>query len=91
VKVLFKPLSLIAGVAAGRAAAAAFQAVWSHIDDRDPPKATTAEATLAKVVLAAVLEASTQAAAAVVADRAAARTFAYLFGIWPGEQTSQQA
>jgi hypothetical protein len=90
-KVLFKPVSIIAGVMAGRAASAAFQALWSRIDDHEPPKATTADATLPKVVLAAVLESSTQATAAVVADRAAARTFSYLFGVWPGEKTQPKS
>lgn len=88
-KVLFKPLSILAGVLAARAATTAFQALWSRIDEGDPPKATTAQARLPKVVLAAVLESSTQAAAAAVADRAAARTFAYLFGVWPSEKRQE--
>ena len=88
-KLLFKPLSLLAGILAGRAANTAFQSVWSMIDDRDPPKPTTAEATMQKVVAAAVLEAGTQAAMGALADRLAAQAFNYLFGVWPGAKRSE--
>jgi len=86
VKLLFKPMALIAGVLAARAANAAFQSLWSMIDDREPPEPTTAETTTPKVVAAAVLEAGTQAAMGALATRVAAQTFNYLFGVWPGKQ-----
>jgi hypothetical protein len=89
VKLLFKPMSVVAGVVAARAAKATFQALWARIDEQEPPKATTAEATLQKVLTAAVLEAGTKAAMAALADRAAAQTFNYLFGVWPGERRSE--
>ncbi len=88
-KLLYKPMSLIAGVVAARVAKAAFQSVWAKIDEHEPPKATTAETTIQKVLLAAVLEASTKAAMAALADRVAARTFNYLFGVWPGERPAE--
>jgi hypothetical protein len=84
VKLLYKTISLVAGVLAARTAKATFQSVWSLIDDREPPKANTADATLPQVVAAAVLEAATKAALAAVAERAAAQTFSHLFGVWPG-------
>jgi Protein of unknown function (DUF4235) len=89
VKLLYKPLSLIAGLIAARAAKATFQAIWKRIDDREPPKPTTADATLRHVLTASVLEAGTKAGMAAMADRAAARTFNYLFGVWPGEKESK--
>ncbi|HUZ29473.1 MAG TPA: DUF4235 domain-containing protein [Solirubrobacteraceae bacterium] len=82
-KLLYKPISLVAGVLAARAAKAAFQSLWSLIDDREPPKANTEAATLPQVVAAAVLEAATKAAVAAVVKRAAAQTFSHLFGVWP--------
>ncbi len=85
-KLLYKPMSLIVGLVAARAGKAAFQSLWSLIDDRDPPKPTAAGATLQHVVLASVLEAGTMAAAGAVGERAAAHTFNYLFGVWPGEK-----
>lgn len=85
-KLLYKPIAIVAGVVAGRAANSTFQSLWSLIDDRDPPKPTTAGVTLDKVMIAAVLEAATQAAAGVIAARASAQVFNYLFGVWPGER-----
>jgi hypothetical protein len=84
VKLFYKPMSLVAGILAARAARAAFESLWSLIDDREPPKPNTQDATLAQVVAAAVLEAGTEAAVAAVAERAAAQTFSHLFGVWPG-------
>ena len=84
-KLLFKPIALIAGLLAARVANHAFQALWSLIDDEDPPKPTTAQTTTGKAVAAAVLEAGTQAALGALAARVAAQTFNYLFGVWPGE------
>jgi Protein of unknown function (DUF4235) len=86
VKLLYKPMSLIVGLLSARAGKAAFKSLWSLIDERDPPKPTAAGATLQQVVLASVLEAGTMAAAGAVGERAAAQTFNYLFGVWPGEQ-----
>lgn len=88
-KLLYKPISVIAGVMAARAAKATFQSVWARIDEREPPKGTTADATLNKVLVAAVLEASTKAAMAALADRVAAQTFNYVFGVWPGEKQGE--
>jgi hypothetical protein len=89
VKLLYKPMSLIAGVVGARAGKSAFKSLWSLIDDDDPPKPTLAKATLQKVVLASVLEAGTMAAAGALAERAAAQTFSYLFGVWPGQTKSE--
>jgi hypothetical protein len=89
VKLLYKPMSLLAGILAGKAANAAFQAVWSTIDERQPPKPTTEAAPLHKVLAAAVLEAGTQAAMGALADRLAAQAFNHLFGVWPGEKRQE--
>jgi hypothetical protein len=58
--------------------------VWTRIDERAPPRATTEDASFQKVVGAAALEAATTAAIGAAVDRATARTFHYLTGIWPG-------
>jgi Protein of unknown function (DUF4235) len=85
-KILYKPFALIASVIGARVARSLFKALWSRIDHDEPPKPTTAEASLPKVVGAAALEAATMAAIGAAFDRASARTFHHLFGIWPGEE-----
>jgi hypothetical protein len=84
-KILYKPFGIIASLIGAKIANSVFKALWSRIDHEEPPKPTTAEASFPKVVGAAALEAATVAAISAAVDRAGARTFHHLTGIWPGE------
>jgi len=84
-KILYKPFGIIASVIGAKIANSIFKLLWSRIDHDDPPSPTTAEASFPKVVGAAALEAATVAAISAAVDRASARTFHHLTGIWPGE------
>jgi hypothetical protein len=90
-KILYKPFSIIAGLIGARIAKAIFQALWSRIDDAEPPKPTTEHASFPKVVGAAALEAATMAGVGAAVDRAGAATFHHLFGIWPGDREQKPA
>ncbi len=83
-KILYKPFGLIAAAIAARIGKSIFRGLWSKIDDTEPPEPTAPNATLPKVVGAAALEAATMAGVGAAVDRAAARTFHHLTGIWPG-------
>ena len=85
-KLLYKPFSMISRRIAARIAQGTFRSLWARIDEREPPEPTAAEASLSKVVAASALEAATLAAFAALADRAAARAFHRVFGVWPGEK-----
>ncbi len=84
-RILYKPFGIIASLVGAKIANSVFKALWSRIDDEEPPRPTTAEASFPKVVGAAALEAATVAAISAAVDRAGARTFHHLTGIWPGE------
>ena len=90
-KILYKPFGIIAGVIGAKIAQSIFKVVWSRIDTEDPPRPTTADASLSRVVGAAALEAATTAAVGAAVDRAGARTFYHLTGIWPGERRETDA
>lgn len=86
-KILHKPFALIAATAIAKPLSrSVFQAIWSKIDDQDPPSATTRRSTLPKVLAAAALEAATAAAVGVAVERGTALGFHYVTGIWPGEE-----
>jgi hypothetical protein len=85
-KILYKPFALLVGLIAARLGKAVFETAWSRIDDREPPKSRTADASLGKVVGAAALEAATMAGVAAAVDRAGAKAFHHLTGIWPGDK-----
>lgn len=89
-KIIYKPFGIIASIISGRLGKSVFKSVWSRIDDAEPPHPTTAEASFGKVLGAAVLEAATMAGVAAATDRASAKTFYYLTGVWPGEQRPEQ-
>jgi hypothetical protein len=85
-KILYKPFGIIAGLISARIATAIFKALWARIDEEEPPKPTTADASFPKVVGAAALEAATMAGVGAAVDRAGARAFHHLTGIWPGDK-----
>jgi hypothetical protein len=85
-KILYKPFGLIAALIGARLAKSIFKAVWAQIDDAEPPKPTSADVSLPKVVGAAALEAATMASVGAAVDRASARAFEHLTGFWPGDK-----
>jgi Protein of unknown function (DUF4235) len=89
-RILYKPFAIIASVIAARLGRNVFKTVWARIDAADPPDPTNAEATFPKVVGAAALEAATMAGIAAAVDRASARVFHYLTGIWPAKKKDQE-
>jgi hypothetical protein len=89
-KILYKPFGIIASLIGARIATAIFKALWARIDEEEPPKPTTEEASFPKVVAAAALEAATMASIGAVVDRAGARAFHHLTGIWPGEHHQEE-
>jgi hypothetical protein len=90
-KILYKPFALIAGVIGAKLGQRVFRAVWAKIDQGEPPEPTRRDAPVGKAVGAAALEAATLAASKAAATRASARSFQYLFGIWPGDESAEQA
>jgi hypothetical protein len=85
-KLLYKPFGIVAGLIGAKVGHNLFKRVWARVDDGEPPKAGTEEASLGKVVAAQALEAATLAGAAAAVDRMSMRWFHYLTGIWPGEK-----
>jgi predicted DNA-binding transcriptional regulator YafY len=85
-KLLYKPFAIIASLIGAKLGRSVFKNVWAKIDAGEPPAPTSAEASMPKVVGAAALEAATMAGVAAAIDRASARAFHYLTGIWPGKK-----
>jgi hypothetical protein len=90
-KILYKPFGIIAGIISAKLGQRAFKRLWARIDDGAPPKPTTADASLGKVIGAAALRAATMAGVSATVDRASAKSFHYLTGIWPGEKRAEES
>lgn len=89
-KIFYKPFGIIAGMIGAKVGQRVFAKVWARVDMLAPPEPTAGDAPLPKVVAAAALEAATMAAIGAVVDRAAASTFHYLFGAWPGKSQQEK-
>jgi hypothetical protein len=90
-KLLYKPFGVIAGIVGGLLARRLFTVVWGAIDAEEPPEATTERASWPKVLGAAAIQGTTFSATRAAVNRAGARGFAHLFGIWPGERDPDRA
>jgi hypothetical protein len=89
-KLLYKPFGIVVGILAGVLARRVFTFVWSKIDDEEPPKATTEETSWPRVVTAAAVQGLTFNVTRTLVNRAGARGFEHLFGVWPGEKRPEK-
>jgi hypothetical protein len=85
-KLLYKPFGIILGLVAGFAGRKAFDVIWTKIDDEDPPKPTTELAPWGKVLGAAAIQGLIFAVVKAAVNRAGAKSYEHLTGVWPGEK-----
>jgi hypothetical protein len=83
-KLLFKPLSLTAGVAGGLVAGAIFKQVWKQIaDEDDTPNATDENRRWGEVLAAAAIQGAIFALVKAAIDRGSAEGVKKISGTWP--------
>lgn len=85
-KLIYKPIGIVLGLVGGMLSKKVFDAAWKRVDDAEPPKATTRDTTLAKVVGAAALQGVVFKVVRVLVDRGGARGWERVTGFWPGER-----
>jgi hypothetical protein len=85
VKLIYKPLGIVFGILAGVLGRAVFGKIWGMIDDEEPPESTTLETSWPKVLLAAALQGLIFRTVKVAVERAGAKGWTHLTGVWPGE------
>lgn len=84
-KVLFTPIGIIAGLAAGFAAKAAFDQVWKLIDEEEPPEPEHREIDWPKLIAAMAIQGAIFRAVKGIAEHGARKGFQRWSGRWPGE------
>jgi hypothetical protein len=90
-KILFAPLGIAAGLAAGFAAQKAFERLWAVIDDEDPPEPDQRDVRALKLVAALALEGAIFRIAKGLTDHGARSGFAKFTGRWPGDDPANAA
>ena len=90
-KLLYKPFGIVLGILAGLVSKKLFDVVWGIFDNEEPPKPTTREADWPKVMAAAAVQGVTFKVTRAAVDRAGAKGFSYLTGVWPGPKQQDES
>ncbi|MDP9227546.1 MAG: DUF4235 domain-containing protein [Actinomycetota bacterium] len=85
-KLLFTPIGIAAGIAAGFAGRLAFDRVWALIDDQEPPEPEHRDISVVKMVAALAIQGAIFRAVRGIAEHQARRGFQRWTGAWPGEK-----
>jgi pectin methylesterase-like acyl-CoA thioesterase len=85
-KLLYKPFGIVLGILAGLVSKKLFDVVWGLFDEEEPPKPTTQEADWSKVLAAAAVQGVTFKVTRAAVDRAGAKSFHHITGVWPGDK-----
>ncbi|QEC47494.1 DUF4235 domain-containing protein [Baekduia soli] len=83
-KLVYKPIGIVLGILAGLVSKKLFNVVWGIFDEEEPPKPTTQDAEWSKVLAAAAVQGVTFKVTRAAVDRAGAKGWTHLFGVWPG-------
>lgn len=87
-KVVFVPIGILAGLAAGFAAQKGFERIWAALDDEDPPEVEDRDVSYPKLIAALALEGAIFRLVKGMVDRGARVGFASTTGVWPGEDNT---
>ena len=85
-KILFIPVSVVGGLAAGFVGKKIFEQIWGLIDKDEPPDAKHREFKWPKLVAALVIEGAIFRLIKGLTDHSARRGFERMTGTWPGEE-----
>jgi len=88
VKVVFAPIGILAGLAAGFAAQKAFERIWAAFDDEDASGVEDRDVSYPKLVAALALEGAIFRLVKGMVDRGVRVGFASTTGVWPGEDNT---
>jgi Protein of unknown function (DUF4235) len=90
-KLIYKPFGIVFGILAGVVAKRLFGAIWGVFDEEEPPKPTTLRTSWPKMLAAAAVQGMTFRVTRAVVDRAGAKGFNYLTGLWPGDREPEKS
>jgi Protein of unknown function (DUF4235) len=88
-KMVFLPIGIAAGLAAGQLSKKVFDAVWSVFDDEEAPRPKHRQISIIKLVPALAVEGAIFRTVRGLADHGTRRGFAKVTGSWPGEEAPE--
>lgn len=90
-KLLFKPISILIGMAAGALGSVVFEYVWGLIREGEAPAEDERDASWGEVLLSAAVSGAIFATARALVRRGGAKGFEKATGVWPGSTTSTES
>ena len=90
-KLIFAPLGIAAGLAAGFAAQKGFERLWAVFDDQEAPGPDQRDVPYSKLIPALLIEGALFRVTKGIVDHGARGAFARLTGSWPGEKSAGPA
>jgi len=85
-KLIYRPLSLLASVLGGLIAGAVFKKVWKAMTgEEDAPQPTQADRSWKEVASAAVLQGAVAGGVQALVDRGSLKGFEKATGVWAGD------
>lgn len=88
-KLVFTPISILAGLLAGLVGKKIFERLWGLVDEEEPPSPEHREFSWPKLIAALLIEGAIFRLVKGLTDHAARRAFAKGTGSWPGEERPQ--
>ena len=87
-KLIFAPISIVAGLLAGFLAQKGFDLIWSKFDEEEAPEPDQRDVPYPKLIAALIVEGAVFRLTKGLVDHAVRNGFARTTGRWPGEERS---
>ncbi len=88
-KLIFRPVSIVAGLLAGLVGKKLFQGLWKVVDKQEPPKPEERPVAIGMLALALALEGALFRLVKGLAEHGSRHAFSQLTGSWPGERSAE--
>jgi hypothetical protein len=85
-KLIFTPISIVAGLLAGLVGKKLFRGLWRVVDEQEPPKPEQRPVAIGLLVLALAIEGALFRLVKGLAEHGSRHAFSQLTGSWPGER-----
>lgn len=88
-KLIFRPVSIVAGLLAGFVGKKLFRSLWRALDKQEPPKPEERSAAIGMLALALAIEGALFRLVKGLAEHGSRHAFSQFTGSWPGERRSE--
>ena len=88
-KLIFRPVSIVAGLLAGLVGKKLFRGLWKALDKQEPPKPEERPVAIGMLALALAIEGALFRLVKGLAEHGSRHAFSQLTGSWPGERPAE--